>query len=412
MSRDQAANALHLSTTARDAGAIRSVAQTRRRALWSGCVAHVLHDGYTDLIYVLLPVWQTEFGLGFQSLAAIRALYAATMAGLQRPAGRLAERFGGRVVLGGGTALAALGFFLAGFSGGLLGLGMALALSGCGSSTQHPIASGTIARVYGKDARGPLGIYNFAGDLGKAAFPAACSLLLTLMVWRHALWIMSGLGLIVAAVLARSLPATTTPSVRLEAASEEESLWRNGFALLIIIGVLDTAVRMGFLIFLPFLLKAKGASLPMIGASLSLIFIGGAAGKFICGWLGSRIGVVGTVLTTEAGTAVCILAVLMAPLWVSMSLLPLLGLMLNGTSSVLYGTVPDLTPPHRTERAFAVFYSGTIGSGAIAPIIYGRLGDWVGVQTATLATAVTALLILPLAFGLAPHLAPSASSRR
>ena len=25
--------------------------------------AHALHDGYTDLIYVMLPVWQAEFGL-------------------------------------------------------------------------------------------------------------------------------------------------------------------------------------------------------------------------------------------------------------------------------------------------------------------------------------------------------------
>jgi FSR family fosmidomycin resistance protein-like MFS transporter len=85
-------------------------------------------------------------------------------------------------------------------------------------------------------------------------------------------------------------------------------------------------------------------------------------------------------------------------------LLPVLGLMLNGTSSVLYGTVPELAPPHRTERAFAVFYSGVLGSGALAPIVFGAMGDWLGVRDATLATAVTALAILPLAVALAPHL--------
>jgi predicted MFS family arabinose efflux permease len=89
---------------------------------------------------------------------------------------------------------------------------------------------------------------------------------------------------------------------------------------------------------------------------------------------------------------------------VCLVLLPLLGVMLNGTSSVLYGTVPDLTPPHRTERAFAVFYTGTIGSGAVAPIAYGFLGDSIGANGATIATAVTAMLILPLAIALAPHL--------
>jgi FSR family fosmidomycin resistance protein-like MFS transporter len=182
---------------------------------------------------------------------------------------------------------------------------------------------------------------------------------------------------------------------------------RGGFALLFTIGVLDTGVRMGFLVFLPFLLKGKGASLPTIGAALSLLFMGGAAGKFVCGWLGAKFGVIGTVLTTETGTAVCILAVMLAPLNVCLVLLPLLGVMLNGTSSVLYGTVPDLTPPHRTERAFALFYTGTIGSGAVAPIAYGILGDSIGANGATIATAVTALLILPLAIALAPHLAES-----
>jgi FSR family fosmidomycin resistance protein-like MFS transporter len=68
------------------------------------------------------------------------------------------------------------------------------------------------------------------------------------------------------------------------------------------------------LTFLPFLLKAKGVSLPMVGTALALVFIGGAAGKFACGWLGARVGVVGTVLVTEGGTAALIIAVMFCPL--------------------------------------------------------------------------------------------------
>src|SRR6476646_8309665 len=62
-------------------------------------IAHALHDGYTDLIYVLLPVWQAEFALGYATLALIRGLYAGAMAALQMPAARMAERYGGRGVL-------------------------------------------------------------------------------------------------------------------------------------------------------------------------------------------------------------------------------------------------------------------------------------------------------------------------
>jgi FSR family fosmidomycin resistance protein-like MFS transporter len=384
-----------------------------RRVLWISCVAHALHDGYTDMIYILLPVWQAEFGLSYGALAVLRGFYGGTMACLQLPAGHLARRWGHRAVLASGTLLAALGYAAAGASGSLLGLCVALALSGSGSSTQHPLASGAVSRAYGSDARNPLSIYNFAGDVGKAALPAAVSLLLAFMPWRHALWMMSGLGCAVAVAIALWLPSLAHDKPSPEQVSRPGhpgARMGRGFRLLFAIGVLDTAVRMGLLTFLPFLLKAKGASTPMIGTALALVFIGGAAGKFACGWLGARVGMVGTVLATEGGTAALIVAVLFCPLVPALVLLPVLGVMLNGTSSVLYGTVPELSGADGTERAFALFYTGTIGAGAIAPVIYGFAGDHIGVQGATLATALTALAICPLVFALRAHLAPG--SRR
>ncbi len=111
-----------------------------------------------------------------------------------------------------------------------------------------------------------------------------------------------------------------------------------------------------------------------------------------------------TVVLTEGGTAACILAVVVLPLAAVLPMLPLLGVMLNGTSSVLYGTVPELAPAHGAERAFALFYTGTIGSGAISPVLYGILGDALGPSMATMATAATALAVVPLAFALARHL--------
>jgi len=377
---------------------------TQRRTLWSACAAHILHDGYADLIYILLPVWQAEFGIGFAALALLRGLYTGSMAGLQVPVGHLSNQVSGRTILTVGTLLAAVGYALAGFSTGVLGLCAALTLSGCGSSTQHPIASAAVSRVFGKDARRPLSVYNFSGDLGKAAIPASASLLITFMSWRQALWVISAVGVIGAVGLAIFVPTIAKGSAENPTEVQTKKSGRGGFTLLLMIGVLDTGVRMGLLLFLPFLLKAKGASLPTIGAALSLVFIGGAAGKFVCGWLGARFGVIGTVLATETATAAGIFAVLVAPLTMCLFLLPPLGMMLNGTSSVLYGTVPDLTPPHRRERAFALFYTGTIGSGAVAPIVYGILGDAIGTMGATIATAVTALLILPLAIALAPYL--------
>ncbi|HEY0910214.1 MAG TPA: MFS transporter [Bradyrhizobium sp.] len=395
--------------TAPPVGAVAADRSGATRTLVVTGINHALHDGYTDLIYVLLPIWQSEFALGYGVLACMRALYAGAMAGLQIPAGGLAEKINGRTILALGTALSALGYVFAGFSGGVIGLGIALTLSGAGSSTQHPIASAAVARAYGSASRGPLGIYNFSGDLGKAAIPATTSLLLLVMPWRHALLLVALAGLVVAAGIILLMPPVGKAAAPKLAPSEPQTGGRGGFLWLLSIGVLDTAVRMGLLTFLPFLLHAKGASLPMSGLALTLVFIGGAAGKFVCGWLGARVGTLRTVLLTEGGTAACILAVLILPLAPSIVLLPLLGVMLNGTSSVLYGTVPELAPPHRAERAFALFYTGTIGSGATSPVLYGILGDALGATTATAATALTALAIIPLAFVLARHLAPDAA---
>src|SRR6201999_2730727 len=212
-------------------------------------------------------------------------------------------------------------------------------------------------------------------------------------------------GIAVAACIALLLPALGKgPASKSVTSTSRAGEGRSGFYWLLAIGVLDTGVRMGFLTFLPFLLRGKGASLPTNGFALALVFIGGAAGKFTCGWLGARVGTLRTVLLTEGGTAVVILAVLALPLAPAMALLPLLVVMLNGTSSVLYGTVPELAPSHLTERAFALFYTGTIGSGAIAPVLYGLLGDALGPTMATAATAATALAICPLALALASHL--------
>src|SRR5262249_61387533 len=60
----------------------------------------------------------------------------------------------------------------------------------------------------------------------------------------------------------------------------------------------------GLLLFLPFVLTAKGASLPTVGLALTLVFAGGAAGKLVCAFVGARIGAVATVWLTEGLTAV------------------------------------------------------------------------------------------------------------
>jgi MFS transporter, FSR family, fosmidomycin resistance protein len=385
-------------------------ASSRRRVLSVACCAHALHDGYTDLIYVLLPIWQTEFALSYAALGALRMLYTGAMAGMQMPAAMLARRLGAPLVLALGTALAACAYLTIGLgSAGFVLLAAALLAGGTGSSTQHPLASALIARAYdGPGARAALGTYNFAGDLGKMAIPAALAWLLVLMPWRSALGLIGMGGLVVAAavllLLRRGLADPRTPPKVATHQAAVRPRRRFAFPLLLTIGVLDSGTRMGFLAFLPFILREKGATAPMIGLALTLVFAGGAAGKLACGLLGAKLGVLRTVLLTEFGTAAGIVLLAHLPLQGALASLVLIGVALNGTSSVLYGTVPELVTPERREKAFSLFYTGTIGGGAIAPVMYGLIGDAIGPAHAIIAVAGVCLLTLPLAVALAPSL--------
>lgn len=381
------------------------------RALGVACGAHALHDGYTDLVYVMLPIWQNEFGLGFAALGLMKTVFSGTLAGFQIPAGFLAERFGTAAVLAFGTALAGLGYVFAGFSSGVIALVAALFIGGLGASTQHPLASSLIAHAFaGTRSLKALGTYNFAGDIGKMTLPAAAALLFVVLPWRQALMLLGSLGALAAVAIFIAIPRFTDREAVVQRRSEDKAHQHGGarnygFPLLLTIGVIDSATRMAFLTFLPFVLTAKGASLQTVGLALTLVFAGGAAGKLVCAFIGARIGVVATVWLTEAVTAIGIVALLPLPLEAALVLLPVVGVALNGTSSVLYGSVPDLIEPARRQRAFSIFYTGTIGAGAISPAIYGLLGDAVGVPTALIVVAALVLVTLPVTLVLRPALA-------
>jgi MFS family permease len=75
----------------------------RMRVLWVACGAHALHDGLTDTLYLLLPLWQAQFALSYAAIGMLRALYTGAMAGFQVPAAKMAHRTGGARMLAGGT---------------------------------------------------------------------------------------------------------------------------------------------------------------------------------------------------------------------------------------------------------------------------------------------------------------------
>ncbi len=98
----------------------------------------------------------------------------------------------------------------------------------------------------------------------------------------------------------------------------------------------------------------------------------------------------------EVLTAIGIVATVLAPPLVAFCLLPLLGMVLQGSSTITYGAVGDLVLPHRYTRGFALIYSTSAIAAAVAPITFGFIADRADVGVAMLAMAAVVLIPIPL----------------
>ena len=228
------------------------------------------------------------------------------------------------------------------------------------------------------------------------------------MSWRPAYTLLGLLGILAAVpifLLTPRLPPEEVTSQQYDAQVSRAEMRSTrphlGYRILIAFGVADSVIRGALFVLLPFLLIGKGAAVGTAGVALTLVFLGGAFGKLACAWVVRRLGTVATIVVAQTLTAAGTIAVLVLPLSFALALLPVLGIALNGVTTVTYGAVPSYAPPGRRTHALSVFYTVTIGSAALAPPLSGLLGDLVGIPGAVIAIALLTLATIPLAFGLA-----------
>ena len=382
-----------------------------KRTLATCCTAHTLHDGLSDVTYVLLPLLAQTFGLSLAQVGLIRSAHRVAMAAFQIPAGLIAERFGERNLLALGTAVAGAAFLALGYASGFWMILIALFFAGFGSAVQHPLCSTIISHSYPDEGRrAALGTYNFFGDVGKFAFGGIVSLsLLAGISWQAPVVGFGVLGFITATMIFLTVVNTNQlPAAPVEGNARAPKIkgWGirspQGFTALCLIEILDSSTRTGFLTFIAFLLISRGVPEGWAALSVPLILVGGMAGKLACGFLAERVGIVRSIAITEVATGTGILLTLALPGLAAFMILPLIGVVLQGTSSVLYATIGDLVDKERLPRAFGLFY--TLGSlcGIAAPLGYGLLGDIAGVERSIATIGCAVLLTLPLCLALRP----------
>ena len=380
-----------------------------RPILASSSTAHAAHDGLADALLVLLPLWAQAFGLSLTQSGALKSAFYAAMSAGQIPFGLVSERFGERRLLVLGTLGTAVGWLLLAEADGFRSLLLAVLVAGIGSSVQHPLASSLVSRAYrGDRSRAALGLYNFAGDAGKAIVPALLAVGIGIAGWRTSSW-SCGIAMAIVALgvhltLQRFLSGDAPRTPRADAPSGWGITNRRDFTVLSAISSIDSSARSGFLVLVPFLMVEKGLPVERVGFAIMLIFAGGAAGKFACGFIAERLGTIRTIVITEVITALGIVAAIVLPMSALWVLLAPIGLALNGTSSALYAAAGELAHQDRQARAFGLFYTVTTAAGAAAPIAVGVLGDALDLAASATVVAAWVAVAAPLAFALRPRM--------
>ena len=273
---------------------------------------------------------------------------------------------------------------------------------GIGGAYQHAPASDLVSRAYiAGGRRGALGLYNSMGDAGKLVFTGCFGLAVaTGMNW-PTVTLAYGLFTVVAAVgvhlalgsVGAGLAYRPKTGGGLTAGSVATGwgiLDRRGFSALLAAVFLDGMVQAGAMTFMAFVMVEKGLPLAIATFAAVALLVGGMCGKAVCGFLAERIGVRTAFTIAQVLTALGLLAVLVVPGGMAYVLLPIVGIALQGSTSITYGMVDDLVHADRTTRGFALVYAAASFASVAGPVGFGAIADAAGINTALIAMAVVA----------------------
>tara|TARA_Y100000590_G_scaffold31427_4_gene34807 strand:- start:6477 stop:7679 length:1203 start_codon:yes stop_codon:yes gene_type:complete len=375
----------------------------RRNTLIFASMTHIWSDLFFVIIVPLLPLIQSDpdLLLSYTEAGLFKSVYAASSVVLQIPAGYLATKFGEFWLLIFGNVWVGIGLIGMALTSGYFLLLLLALVAGFGGGTQHPLATSLVSKIYDSNGRSTaVGFVNFAGDIGKLLAPLLSLLCVARFGWRGTLRIVGLFGLVNMVVL-----ATIRPWIKLGGDVRNEFQDVNidkrektdlaSFGTIGSIGFIDSGIRSAALAFLPFILKDKGLVDNQIFIMLTFLLAGGALGKFLCGWLDDRYGSMFLIWATKFITAVLLVYTLFVPSALLIPLMFVLGIGLNGTSSVLYSLVSLFITSKNRSVGYGYYYTITESGGTLAPILFGIVADIFNIRKTIMLMGLSTLVILP-----------------
>ncbi len=376
-----------------------------KHVLISACGAHLIQDGLVALQYVLLPILAQQFGLSYAQVGLVRGVSNSAMTLLEIPSGVLAERMGERRLLAMGLLGAGVGYIAVALSSTFIGIMLGFLIAGIGAAFQHSLSSSILVNTFNEgERRRALGTYNAFGDVGKLTYTGVFSAAVGAgIAWYGVVVFLSlvsiGFGIVVWRLIrnqgldSKSLEksaSVTSPSAKTPPGWGIK--YRGRFWTLGAIVFLDSVVQAVFLTFLVFVLKHKGAENAVAAMGVVIALAGGMVGKYACGFLAAKKGDRKAFVIIQIFTIVGVLALLFLNAIQILIMLPIIGMAVQGSSTITYGSVADYLHPDRQARGYALIYSLANSSSVAGPIVFGLIADHFGLMD-----AITMLIVLLLA---------------
>lgn len=367
------------------------------------CGAHLSQDGLVALQYVLLPILAQAFSLSYAQVGLLRSVNHLAMSLLELPAGLLAERVGERRLLVVGLVGAGLGYLAVAVADSFTTIVVGFAVAGAGAALQHSLSSSVLVQRFEDGARRKaLGTYNASGDAGKLTFTGLFSALVGVgFAWNWVIAALAGATLVFGGLLYWLLrPETDGAETHQDAVEAEERIrgWgirhRGKFGALVWMVSMDGIVQAAFLTFLAFIMQGKGAGAGVAGGAVVLALSGGMVGKFVCGLLAARFGDRATFVLMQVLTVVGLAALTILPATLALVLLPAIGLVVQGSTTVSYGSVADFVRPRYQARGYAIIYTVSSMAPVTSMAALGWIADTGGLDVLLwLLVALTALTL-------------------
>ena len=123
--------------------------------------------------------------------------------------------------------------------------------------------------------------------------------------------------------------------------------------------------------------------------------MGGVAGKAVSGIFAEKLGVRTTFVTIQLLTAFGMLAIPLTEKFTTFILLPFIGIVLQGSTSITYSMVNDIVHPRKLSRGFSLIYTVSSFSGLVGPIAFGLISDYFAINIALVVMAVMCIISIP-----------------